>query len=354
MNFSLIVCTYNRPAALIRLLNSVKEQTLYPAQILIVDGSQGIETSEVLKGRGYPKLQYLKVAEEDRGLTRQRNYGIKRLAEETEVVCFLDDDIILKPDYFEKLISTYRKRPDAVAVGGWIEDGTAWKKVSEEYEPVFEEFQFDDFARPLGQRNVLRKKLGLLSDKPPGVMPDFSHGFSTGFLPPSTKIYPVDYFMGGVSSYRKELFDKVSFSSFFEGYGLYEDMDFCLRASKLGELYVNTGARVAHLHEESGRPNRFKYGKMVVRNGWYVWRVQNPSPDIRARLKWHATSFLLTLIRLSNALNTDSKKEAFTESLGRLYAWWGLLLHKPGFGGNKKSLEMADVKKEPGQGRMRS
>ena len=228
------------------------------------------------------------------------------------------------------MISTYQISPDAVAVGGWIEDETEWKKVPSDYEPAFEEFYFDGYARALGQRNVMRKRLGLLSDKPPGVMPDFSHGFSTGFLPPSGKIYPVEYFMGGVSSYRKELFDKLSFSTYFEGYGLYEDMDFCLRASEFGQLYVNTAARLQHYHEEAARPNRFKYGKMVVRNGWYVWRVKNPSPGFRARLKWHGTSFLLTLIRLGNALNSKRRKEALTEGLGRISGWWGLIFRKPG------------------------
>mgnify|MGYP001269438940 CR=1 FL=1 len=45
-------------------------------------------------------------------------------------------------------------------------------------ENALKEFVIDNYVRPLGQRNVLRKSLGLLSDKPPGFMPDFSHGFS--------------------------------------------------------------------------------------------------------------------------------------------------------------------------------
>lgn len=329
MNFSLIICTFNRPGALIRLLDSVKEQSLYPDEILVIDGSPGAETSDVVRRESCQGLRYWKVGAENRGLTRQRNYGIKRVAEESEVVCFLDDDIILEPDYFEKLISTYKTYPDAVGVGGWIKEEVAWKKVPQDYEETFEEFEIDGFVRPLGQRNVLRKRFGLLSNKPPGIMPEFSHGFSTGFLPPSGKTYPVDYFMGGVSSYRKWLFDKLSFSTYFEGYGLYEDMDFCLRASGVGHLYVNTAAQLYHYHEQTSRPNRFKYGSMVVRNGWYVWRVKNPSPRLEARLKWYGTSFLLTLIRFGNVLNTNTKKEALTEGMGRILAWCGLFFQKP-------------------------
>src|SRR5690606_16453706 len=117
--------------------------------------------------------------------------------------------------------------------------------------------------------------------------------------------------------------------SYFEGYGLYEDMDFCLRASKLGSLYVNTGAQLYHHHEPGGRPNRYKYGKMVIRNGWYVWRVKYEKPDIVAKLKWHQIAFVLTFVRILNTFTTKKKKEAFTESLGRISGWWSLIWNRP-------------------------
>lgn len=327
MTFSLIICTYQRPKALLGLLNSVMEQSLYPDQLLIVDGSLDVATEEALNQREFQNLEYYMVAEQDRGLTRQRNYGIQKTREDIEIICFLDDDIILEPDYFEKLITTYFVYPDALGVGGYITNEVSWEE--RERTPGFEEFKIDGFLRKLGSRNLIRKRLNLLSDHPPGVMPEFSNGLSIGFLPPSGKIYPVEFFMGGVASYRKELFEKIKFSSYFEGYGLYEDMDFCLRASKIGQLYVNTAARVAHYHEEAGRPDKFKYGKMVIRNGWYVWRVKYFSPRLNAKLKWHGIAFLLTLVRLGNVINTPKRREALLESLGRIAGWWSLLLKKP-------------------------
>lgn len=326
MNFSLVICTYKRPEALLQLLNSVEKQELLPFETLIIDGSPDDETYQAVKDFKLPGLRYYQVKEEDRGLTRQRNVGIEKVAPASEIICFLDDDIVLKPDYFKELLETYRKKPDAVGVGGYILEDVEW---SRSREATFEDFKLDGFVRKLGSRNVLRKRVGLLSDKPPGVMPDFSNGFSTGFLPPSGKIYPVEYFMGGVSSFRKEVFQKIRFSPYFEGYGLYEDMDFCLRASRIGQLYVNTAAQLYHFHEESGRPNRYDYGKMVIRNGWYVWRVKDSAPKFKSRLKWHATAFLLTLVRIGNSMTTRNKREAFTESLGRIAGWWSLLFNKP-------------------------
>jgi carbohydrate-selective porin OprB len=53
---------------------------------------------------------------------------------------------------------------------------------------------------------------------------------------------------------------------------LYEDADFALRVSKIG-VYLNTAAQLHHYHDVQGN-NQYQYGKMVVRNGWYVWRVK--------------------------------------------------------------------------------
>lgn len=316
-----------RPDAIVKLLLSVENQTLYPDEILIVDGSTNDKTELALIKHRFKNLIYFKVDDSQRGLTKQRNFGIDNINKASDVVCFLDDDIILEKDYFKQLINAYSIKPDAVAVGGYITNEVNWEKKSE---PIsFDEFELDGYVRKLGKRNVIRKKYRLLSDKPPGIMPTFSNGFPISFLPPSDKIYEVEYFMGGVSSYKKEVFDNISFSTYFQGYGLYEDLDSCLRVSKLGKLYVNTSAELAHHHEASGRPNNYKYGKMVVRNGWYVWRVKYANPSLNARFKWNAIVFLQIILRGLNIFNTKNRKEAFAEMVGRKIGWWSLVFNKP-------------------------
>jgi GT2 family glycosyltransferase len=318
-----------RPESVLQLLRSVQGQTLYPDEILIVDGSTNQETALVLKENQFPNLHYFAVPPEHQGLTKQRNYGIDRVGKEMEVVCFLDDDTILEKDYFEQLLKTYEVYPEALGVGGYIGNESQCEFVGEKYQPSIDEFFFDGWRRKDGSRFVLRKKLGLDSDCPPGFSPKFSHGRSVGFLPPSGKIYEVEQLMGGVSSFRKAVFRTLQFSTYFEGYGLYEDADFTLRVSKTGKLCVNTAARLNHYHAVTGRPNQYQYGKMVVRNGWYVWRIKNPRPSFNAQLKWHSITILLTLIRFSNTFTTTKRKQAFTEAIGRTVGWWSLLWSKP-------------------------
>ncbi|MEP6806131.1 MAG: glycosyltransferase family 2 protein, partial [Flavobacterium sp.] len=84
-----------------------------------------------------------------------------------------------------------------------------------------------------------------------------------------------------------------------------------------------------HFHDESGRPNQYYYGKMVVRNGWYVWRIKNPNPIFKDRIKWSFITLLLLLIRFTNILSEKDKKAAFTEALGRSVGLLSLLVNKP-------------------------
>ncbi|MBS7231880.1 glycosyltransferase family 2 protein [Flavobacterium psychroterrae] len=329
MQLSLVICTYMRSEPLLKLLQSVQKQTLYPDEILIIDGSTNKETETILNDNKFEKLKYFLVSNEERGLTKQRNFGIAKVNSDINIVCFLDDDTILEENYFEELIKTYIIYPQALGVGGYITNETKWEKVGNDYKASINEFYFDGWKRKEGSRFILRKKLHLDSDCPPGFLPLFSHGRSVSFLPPTNKIYEVEQLMGGVSSFRKSVFEKLSFSTYFEGYGLYEDADFTLRVSKTGSLYINTAAKLGHFHDESGRPNQCYYGKMVVRNGWYVWRIKNPNPVLKDRIKWNLITLLLLLIRFTNILSEKNKKTAFTETLGRSVGFLSLLVNKP-------------------------
>lgn len=322
MDFSLIICTYRRPESLKNLLFTIKKQALKPMEIIVVDGSEDSSTAYMLSEINLKNLFYFHVDHKNRGLTQQRNFGLNKVQQQSEVVCFLDDDIILEEDYFKNLLDTYLNHPDALGVGGYITNEVSWHR--SDYNNNNDKFYYDGWIRKEPLRFRIRNLLGLAPDRPPCYLPTFSHGRSVSFLPPSSKTYPVDLFMGGVSSYRRYIFNDIKFSTYFEGYGLYEDADFCLRLSKKGQLYVNTAARLAHYHEASGRPNHYKYGKMVINNGWYVWRIKFPNPSVKTKIKWRLTSLLLIILTFAR-LNIRS----FKEGSGRLVSWLLLFVKKP-------------------------
>ncbi|MDW8849229.1 glycosyltransferase [Flavobacterium sp. MMLR14_040] len=329
MKFSLIVCTYMRPASLVALLKSVEKQTLYPNEIIVVDGSLNRETEIALTNNEFQNLKYFLVNDEDRGLTKQRNFGISKVAEDSEIVCFLDDDTVLESDYFVEIIKTFQTNNDVSGVGGVAINEYKWKLQQENVLYNKNKFYlFEGYYYKEGLRNVMRNYLGLASNLGPGKMPNYSHGRTCGF-PMTGKTYEVDLLIGMSMSFRKSVFDKINFSRFFEGYGLYEDADFSLRALEFGKNVINTKAHLSHFHAESGRPNKYKYGIMVVRNGWYVWRVKKAKPNLKERFKWNAITILLASIRFTNVITDQNKKAAFTEALGRTVGWWSLLFNKP-------------------------
>jgi len=329
MNFSLIICTYMRPESLLDLLRSIEKQSLYPTEILIIDGSINNETHDICKEKHFQNLKYFLVSNENRGLTKQRNFGISKVNVDSEIVCFLDDDTILEPDYFIEIIKTFQTNQDVAGVGGVAVNEYKWKLQKENVSYNRKKYYlFEGYAYKEGLRNVLRNYFNLNSHLAPGKMPNYSHGRTCGF-PLTGKMYEVDLLIGMSMAFRKSIFDKIKFSRFFEGYGLYEDADFSLRVLQYGKNVINTKAQLSHFHAESGRPNKYQYGKMVVRNGWYVWRIKNSNPTLEDRFKWNAITVLLIIIRFTNIITEHNKKAAFTEAVGRSVGWWSLLFNKP-------------------------
>ena len=329
MKISLIICTYLRPISLLNLLQSIEIQYFYPYEILIVDGSTNDETAKMLNENNFQKINYFQVEPQFRGLTKQRNFGIAKVAKECDIVAFLDDDTELMPNYFEVLKETFLSDDKITGVGGIAINENGWRPIKpSEKLNKYRFFEFDGFVYKEGIRNVLRNYLGLHSNLPPGKMPAYSHGKTCGF-PLNGKIYEVDLLIGMSFAFRREVIEQIKFSTYFEGYGLYEDADFSIRALKFGKNVINTNLQLNHFHHPSGRPDQYKYGKMVVRNGWYVWRVKNKKPNYVAIIKWNSITFLLTLIKFSNTLTTKEKKAAFTESIGRIVGWLSLIFNKP-------------------------
>ncbi|HEY6187677.1 MAG TPA: glycosyltransferase family 2 protein [Pyrinomonadaceae bacterium] len=329
---SLIVCTYRRAAEVEKLLRALASQTVVPDETLVVDASTDDDTRgvvEALIGEGeLPNLGYFKAPPEHRGLTRQRNYGIELAG--GDLIAFLDDDTIPEPEYFAETLACFERHAEAAGVGGYITNEVEWWPANGDAGVTAGAlFRWGAWERREALRWRLRSMLGLVSDSPPGWVPPPGHGRPVGYLPPDGEDHAVEFLMGCAFTFRREVFRQERFSSYFEGYGLYEDMDFCLRAALRSPLYLCTRARIAHHHAPSGRPNQFRYGWMVVRNGWVVWRRRWPGPSIKNRMGWWATTMLLALCRLGEALRGPERTASLTEACGRFCAMASLLWKKP-------------------------
>lgn len=312
-----------RPHALNTLLHSVANQIRVPNEIIIVDASTNNETKELLDSSNFNlNLKYFLVEAEHRGLTKQRNFGIDKLSSDTEIVFFLDDDLILEKEFCQNILSNFSSL-EIIGAEGYITNELKWQKIAHNEVVNSNYFHLDNYKYKLSARDRLRKYLGLYpSTLQPGCIPKYGHGKSS--LPPTNKVYYVEHIMGGITAYRRSIFNHIQFSEFFEGYGLYEDFDFSVRASAFGKLVADTSAICEHHHEPSGRPNYFKYGKMVVWNGYYVWRLKHPKPGLINILKWYLITILLMALRFCSL-----KKDGLNEGFGRFYSLIKLQFKKP-------------------------
>src|SRR5436190_15914876 len=102
--YSIVIATFARPTALRDALASVQKQTRQPANIVIVDASAGDESQEVAKSFDLP-IVYRRAEQASAAL--QRNQGFREV--ETPLVAFIDDDVVLAVDVFEKLCGVFEQ-----------------------------------------------------------------------------------------------------------------------------------------------------------------------------------------------------------------------------------------------------
>lgn len=242
------ICTYQRPAALARLLDSLAAQTHRPDQVIVVDASPDEVSEAVVRARMAAgpvggEVLYCRVAGALRGLTRQRNLALR--AAETDLIAFFDDDIVLLPETLGRMEQTHRAMGESVVgVGACIENqrtspGLLWR---------------------------LRRLLYIVPALAPGRY--YRSGISTpwSFLPPTDAVLEGDWLPGGATMWRTQVARETGFNEGFAGYGSGEDLEFSLRIGKRGRLLLNGGARVLHLHESGGRPDHYRLGFSAVQN----------------------------------------------------------------------------------------
>jgi GT2 family glycosyltransferase len=253
---TVVVCTYCRAASLSRFLESLKRQDVTPKALVVVDASPDDKTQVLLSESPSlisvaPCVLYFRVRGRHKGLTRQRNFAIKRVR--TDLVAFFDDDIVLAPECLSEMQRVHCIGGPAVAGTGAIMHNAAPEQ---------------------SRRGIwrLRRWLGVVSTLEPGQY--CRSGVSTpwGSLPASTAPLEGDWLPGGATMWKTDTVVKVAFNDAFTGYALSEDLDFSLRARRTGKLIMVPAARVWHLHATEGRPDEYELGYSSIFNRYQVHR----------------------------------------------------------------------------------
>jgi len=241
--FTAVIPTLNRPIDLGHAVVSILSQTVLPDELLIVDQSvddQSLrQVMSLMQGYDSIKLNYIHDA------TISGLVDAKRVATNCaigDIVCFLEDDIVLENDFIEQILKGFTDKTDMIGCCGIVTNNQPRASF---YSSVF---------------NIFHR--GIYLDKRVAI-----YGETTGRghnLVKSNKI------SGGLSAWRKEIFLEIEFDP-ENGYFMLEDIDFSTRVENhFGQhLYINPNARLEHNcspvnREAMGRRHRRKIFEYIM------------------------------------------------------------------------------------------
>ncbi len=246
-SISAVIATKDRPADLRRLLESLRQQSQPPAEVVIVDAS-GEPVEPVVAA--FPELHPRYLRHWPPSAAAQRNAGVRACSPAASLIGFLDDDTTFEPDAFANMLRFWENAPaDVLGAAFNIRNYPARQR------------QFLKHSR-------LAQHLGLYSPTPGAVSPSGWHTVidelsETGF---------VAWLPSGAVVWRREVFDRHLFDEFFDTYSYLEDLDFSFSVGRRGRLAVVANAGFSHFPSSGGRVSQRQFGVVEVRNRLYFVR----------------------------------------------------------------------------------
>jgi GT2 family glycosyltransferase len=257
---SVIICTRNRIPDLLCMLVSLAKQTHMPDEVIIVDSS----TTPATDNQDFKKIweaQAFKVTNRiylhtDPGLTYQRNQGVK--AAQGDIIYFFDDDVVLTPDYLEKMQQAFQNKPTYLGGMGNVTNIAP-------YRPIVNLFRALFFC----QRNYAHGNFT-------------PSGMSTHALG-NKKFATVEVLSGCCMAFKASVFKKHLFDEKLRFYGYMEDCDFSYRVSLDGPLFFNPNALLEHNESPLNRDKIVDNKAMFIANYTYLF-YKNFYPQNRLKI----------------------------------------------------------------------
>ncbi|MBW3041835.1 glycosyltransferase family 2 protein [Prochlorococcus marinus] len=247
-NFSLVMPVYLRNDIIHYSLESVNKQTKKPYEIIIVDNNTNIYETKKLKSiietfqNGVP-IRYFKSLINSGA--QARNLGVKYVT--TEIVAFLDSDVILEEDYYEQLLTLFDSSPDCIAAQGLDIDLI---KISNKNRNLFENllYQFEQFFET---SLLFEKTHPYVSPSLAISHPDVSNDF----------VLKSEWISTCAGMFKTSLFKKYSFPSNFITYSNNEYLMFSysLFLNREGDMIYTSSAKYKDLQTSSGRIAHLPY-----------------------------------------------------------------------------------------------
>lgn len=232
LEVSVVIPTKNRPSDLRAAVASLLRQTRLPLELLIVDQSAGNESRKAVEqafaeaptdaASGVALVYIHDPAIPGGAVARNRAMDDAR----GDVWLFLDDDVVLEPDFIEEICRVYESEPDVTGVSGIVANYVPGRGIARAWNAVFVRGPFHDPRQPIYQSADSMRDSGPVR---------------------------VDRFSGGLMSFRAAAVRTHRFDPNLRGVSDGEDVDFCLRLGPAATLLLAPRARLVHNASSIGR-----------------------------------------------------------------------------------------------------
>lgn len=249
MILSVIIPTKNRLEDLLNTIRTVFIQTHLPNEIIIVDQNTSSEVksavmtllnSSDIVARNNITIKYIHDPQIT-GLTQARNRAIG--VNESDILLFLDDDVLLEKNFIFNILEIYRRYPDIYGVSGIITNAKTGL-IGKIYYKIFWIGEFTDRRSLINTDPMYKKREYITVSKLPG----------------------------GLTSYRKEVCQEFKFDENFIGYSLSEDFDFSFRVSQKYKIVITPKARLQHIYSTTGKMDCKNISKNTILSMYYFFR----------------------------------------------------------------------------------
>ncbi len=274
---SIVIASKSRPEVVREIIESLRYQTMKPAQIIIVVPS----SKDLPRNEWGDDVQYIVGPH---GLTVQRNKGIEAIPNDVTYVGCFDDDFELKADYLEQAVAFMNANPAIVGISGYL-------------------IANGGINREEAKKLIVRYK---------------SAGNSRGRFFSRGKhhiLYGCNMIIRR-SVLKYELFDE---NLPFYSYG--EDYDLSIRLQHYGLIGRFNGCIGVHLATPGGRVREVLWGYSFVANNWYFLKKGVIHlPFLMGWIRFWSICGKSTLITLWNLLKGDRSLDWSGRLQGHLLA----------------------------------
>ena len=230
MTFSFVIPTKNRLEELKTIFNSILSQTLHPNQVIVIDQSEpsNLDIKYFKEIIAPTNINLLYIHDQSiKGLVNAKSASLKY--NECDIISFFDDDIVLRPNYLFEISKAFKNYKLIMGANGIIINRPQINNLNN--------FIFNFFH------------IGLFRDNRQSISNETN----------DSSLLPVNTLSGGLSSWRKEVFDKVKFD-IENNFHAYEDKEFSIRVGRAfpNQMYIVPSAKLYHYHSAGNRQSLLK------------------------------------------------------------------------------------------------